>query len=462
MAVNKNFVVKNGLEVNTNLILADATNDRVGIGTTVPSYTLDVAGGIGATSMYIAGVTTALGNLQVGSAGTTLTAIGNSVGVGTDAPAYLLDVRSAVSTGQTALYVYGDMRVSGDINLDDIILDDVRATDLYITGLSTFVGLTSALDVRVGAALSVVGVSTFHSAVKIDGAIDANGALDVDGHTELDDVNVSGASTFAGAIDANGALDVDGHTELDDVNVSGASTFAGTAKFNGAIDANGDLDVDGTTNLDVLDVDGATNFGADVTFAGASYNVVWDKSADSLEFRDEASAMFGTNSDLEISHTNSLASQDDSNGDSVVDGWTSYINEQGTGGLVFKSNGNSGEGAYQFFDTSWRPIVRLFSGVNARGVFYYGGSPRLETTGIGVSVQGSVGVRTDLNVAGVATFGSANVVAAGGTFQVGAGGTVLYADTDGNVTIGSATTLASISLNGGSIPSIGLVIALGG
>ena len=462
MAVNKNFVVKNGLEVNTNLILADATNDRVGIGTTVPSYTLDVAGGIGATSMYIAGVTTALGNLQVGSAGTTLTAIGNSVGVGTDAPAYLLDVRSAVSTGQTALYVYGDMRVSGDINLDDIILDDVRATDLYITGLSTFVGLTSALDVRVGAALSVVGVSTFHSAVKIDGAIDANGALDVDGHTELDDVNVSGASTFAGAIDANGALDVDGHTELDDVNVSGASTFAGTAKFNGAIDANGDLDVDGTTNLDVLDVDGATNFGADVTFAGASYNVVWDKSADSLEFRDEASAMFGTNSDLEISHTNSLASQDDSNGDSVVDGWTSYINEQGTGGLVFKSNGNSGEGAYQFFDTSWRPIVRLFSGVNARGVFYYGGSPRLETTGIGVSVQGSVGVRTDLNVAGVATFGSANVVAAGGTFQVGAGGTVLYADTDGNVTIGSATALASISLNGGSIPSIGLVIALGG
>ena len=69
MAVNKNFVVKNGLEVNTNLILADATNDRVGIGTTVPSYTLDVAGGIGATSMYIAGVTTALGNIKIGSAG---------------------------------------------------------------------------------------------------------------------------------------------------------------------------------------------------------------------------------------------------------------------------------------------------------------------------------------------------------------------------------------------------------
>ena len=39
MAVNKNFVVKNGLEVNTNLLLADADNSRVGVGTSVPSFT---------------------------------------------------------------------------------------------------------------------------------------------------------------------------------------------------------------------------------------------------------------------------------------------------------------------------------------------------------------------------------------------------------------------------------------
>ena len=451
MAVNKNFVVKNGLEVNTNLILADAATDKVGIGTTVPGYTLDVAGGIGATSVYAAGFSTFIGDVKIGSAQTTLTSIGNSVGVGTDAPSFLLDVRSAVSTGSTSLYVKGDARITGNLDVTgDISYDEVTGRNLYITGLSTFVGLSSAQDVRVGAALSVVGVSTFH------GNIDANG------HTDLTTVTVSGASTFTGNIDANsaldiaGALDVHGHSEIDDINVSGASTFAGN------IDANGDLDVDGTTNLDVLDVDGATNFGADVTFAGASYNVVWDKSADSLEFADEASAMFGTNSDLEIVHTNDLASQDDSEGDSIVDGWTSFIKENGAGGLVFKSNGSGGQGAYQFFDTGWRPLVKLYSGSNARGVFYYGGSPRLETTGIGITIHGSLGIRTDLNVAGVATFGSANVVAAGGTFQVGAGGTVLYVDTDGTLTIGSATTLASVSLNGGSIPSIGLVIALGG
>ena len=51
MAVNKNFVVKNGLEVNTNLILADVDTSRVGIGTSIADYTLHVNGGIGAAAL---------------------------------------------------------------------------------------------------------------------------------------------------------------------------------------------------------------------------------------------------------------------------------------------------------------------------------------------------------------------------------------------------------------------------
>ena len=58
MAVNKNIVFKNGLEVNNDLLLADSANQKVGIGTSVPSYTLHVLGGIGATEAYISGVTT--------------------------------------------------------------------------------------------------------------------------------------------------------------------------------------------------------------------------------------------------------------------------------------------------------------------------------------------------------------------------------------------------------------------
>jgi hypothetical protein len=57
-AINKNFVIKNGLEVDTNLILADAYTNKVGIGTTNPQYTLHVNGGIGVTDVYVSGIAT--------------------------------------------------------------------------------------------------------------------------------------------------------------------------------------------------------------------------------------------------------------------------------------------------------------------------------------------------------------------------------------------------------------------
>ena len=66
MAVNKNFVVKNGLEVNDNLLVADTNSQKVGIGTSVASYTLHVLGGIGATESYVTGVGTFLSDVYVG------------------------------------------------------------------------------------------------------------------------------------------------------------------------------------------------------------------------------------------------------------------------------------------------------------------------------------------------------------------------------------------------------------
>ena len=58
MAIQKNFVVKNGLEVDTNLIIADAITNKVGIGTTVPRATLEVLGGIAATDLSVNGIST--------------------------------------------------------------------------------------------------------------------------------------------------------------------------------------------------------------------------------------------------------------------------------------------------------------------------------------------------------------------------------------------------------------------
>ena len=162
MAVNKNFVVKNGIEVNTNLIVADTDSNKVGIGTTVPEYTLHVfeGTGIGASMVYVTGISTSLEEFNVGVGGTTFTAISNagagiagSVGVGTDLPGYLLEVHAPVSTGQTALFVRGDMHVTGDINLDDITLNELK-----VTGISTF---ENSIFVGSGA---TVGLNTVHFA----------------------------------------------------------------------------------------------------------------------------------------------------------------------------------------------------------------------------------------------------------------------------------------------------------
>jgi hypothetical protein len=58
MAVNKNFVVKNGLEVGTDIIVASVDNKNVGLGTTVGQVLLDVRGAIGATHLNVSGVGT--------------------------------------------------------------------------------------------------------------------------------------------------------------------------------------------------------------------------------------------------------------------------------------------------------------------------------------------------------------------------------------------------------------------
>ena len=58
MSINKNFVIKNGLEVSTDLILANAVSKRVGIGSTNPKTKLDVSGTINATDLNISGIAT--------------------------------------------------------------------------------------------------------------------------------------------------------------------------------------------------------------------------------------------------------------------------------------------------------------------------------------------------------------------------------------------------------------------
>ena len=217
MAVNKNFVVKNGLEVSDSLIFADALEGRVGVGTTTPQQLLHVFGGIGVTDAYVTGITTIAENLQVGPGGTVLNVIatpgiGNSVGIGNSTPEYLLDVRAPVSTGQTALYVRGDARITGDLHVgDDLTFDELNARNADISG-QTSVNF-----------LNVIGVSTFAGISSFGSDLYVDGNLNVVGDVVYDEVN--GRNLNISGISTTQNLEVSNHTSLNTLNVSGISTL---------------------------------------------------------------------------------------------------------------------------------------------------------------------------------------------------------------------------------------------
>ena len=263
MAVNKNFVVKHGLEVNSDLILADSTNKRVGIGTTIPDYTLEVIGGIGVTDINATGIATVKKTLQVGSSGTVISAFESGlVGIGTTNPAYLLDVRTSTgaTTGTTVLYVQGDATVTGNLDVaGDIQYDEVTGRNLYISGLSTFVGVSTfesavgfRTDVFVSGMSTIVGVATFRDIVFIDGTATVLGDLNVTGDISYDQVTgreiyISGLSTFVGLSSFVNGVYIGGITTTagsggitttggnlsvgTDLLVAGVSTFVGVSTF---------------------------------------------------------------------------------------------------------------------------------------------------------------------------------------------------------------------------------------
>ena len=177
MAVNKNFVVKNGLEVNSDLILADADTKRVGIGSTVPQYTLDVAGGIGVTHIYTSGVSTFVG----------FSTFQDSIGVQNDITIAGISTVVGVATFKSDVYVDGNLNVVGDI-----VYDEVNGRNIYISGLSTFVGFsTFKSDVF------VAGVGTFASDLNVLGDLNVTGDISYDQVTGRE-IYISGLSTFVG------------------------------------------------------------------------------------------------------------------------------------------------------------------------------------------------------------------------------------------------------------------------
>jgi hypothetical protein len=243
MAINKNFVVKNGLEVSTDLLLANAETGRVGIGTTRPAYLLEVQGGIGVTDIYSTGITTIRSELRVGSvgaAGTVLSAVStptkSGVGIGTTNPGYLLDVRGPVSVGQTVLYVKGDAVFTGDVRVNDIFFDEteyirvsgiITAANLYVFNTGTIA--TGIITTLSGYNLYYSGIGTFANLNTQNLSIGSTQVISSE--RQLQNISSIDYATIAAIQAGIGTASVQSFANL---NVTGISTL-GTVKISSGI-----------------------------------------------------------------------------------------------------------------------------------------------------------------------------------------------------------------------------------
>lgn len=193
MAVTKSFIVRNGLEVSANLLVANDTTKKVGILTGAPNYSLHVNGGIGATSVFVTGVSTFKGNIYANStvyvgSGVTLTT--SSVLAGTlTGSSYTVDGTQIVSSARE-LQNIASLDAITTATIENAIINAPNTfTDLYVSGISTLTNLqgtnisysgistltnlqstNSTLTTLSGTNISYSGISTFGN-VKISAGI---------------------------------------------------------------------------------------------------------------------------------------------------------------------------------------------------------------------------------------------------------------------------------------------------
>ena len=263
MAINKNFTVKNGIEVNTSLIFADADTRRVGIATTNPKHILHVNGGIGVTDLVVTGISTFSG----------ISTFGNNVyitGIST--------VDGGVSTGVTALTVIGDLRVTGDINLDDLTFDSANLNELNVTGITTTknlnvtgIGTIQNLVINGGTVLSGLTTlgplapgftTTFHAAV----GIQSRGVVVGTGVTTLNFAGIGATLVTVSGSTAN--IFISGTTGISSVGIQSGGVLIGTGttlNFYGVGISSVNVDSTGIAHINV----GVTTLG----FKNQAYNV---------------------------------------------------------------------------------------------------------------------------------------------------------------------------------------------
>jgi hypothetical protein len=258
-----------------------------------------------------------------------------------------------IDLGTSALQ-FKDIFIDGTANIDSLvlssgstvtaILDEDDLVSDSATALATQQSIKAYVDAQVTAQdLDIVG-DTGTDAIDLDSE-----TLTFTGGTGITSVVTAGTVTHN--IDSTVAT-LTGTQTLTNKSLT-APTLTGTAIV-ASLDISGDIDVDGTTNLDVVDIDGAVDFGSTTAHAG------------NATFADNAKAIFGAGSDLQIYHV----------------GGNSYVLSN-TGSLVLRSD------SFRVLNTANSEQI-LHGDANGAVSAYYDNALKLATTATGIDVTGTV------------------------------------------------------------------------
>jgi hypothetical protein len=179
VAIQKNFTIKNGLEVNDNLIFADKNQNTVGIGTTITPEKLQVNGGIGATSLVLSGVGTIptlnstnaiinTGTISVGVVtsitGTGLTYTAGNFGTVNATTGNIVTGVVTTLSGSTATYTNGYFTTqnSGAILVDNLFAVNGITTNGTVTNLTGTAATIGTVKITAGIITSSSGIVTYY------------------------------------------------------------------------------------------------------------------------------------------------------------------------------------------------------------------------------------------------------------------------------------------------------------
>ena len=316
--ITKNFVIKNGLEVNGGLFIVNTDNNKVGVGTSVLVHDFNVKGGIGVTNIVVTGIAT-IGQFissfsQLGVATASVYRVGTTTVFETDGVG-LVSLSGIQTIDATAKTTLNTALLSGQVDIANLTITGVATfsnqvevsgrldvdgqgefDDINVSGVSTFVGVSTYQNTLFGTRLSVSGVSTLSSAVVGSNVTISSSGINVSGVVTTTSAIVGSAVTItSGGINLTGIatianinstqvtptnLNVTGVATAASLNVTGNSTLSSAVIGSGVTINSGGINVTGVTtfasHVKILSIDqGGGLFAGVVTAANGGQPVVY-------------------------------------------------------------------------------------------------------------------------------------------------------------------------------------------